>query len=116
MIFLVLLDVLLLSFLSYYNQYSILNSGFIHVFPFSLYLLKAESNHCMTVSVVIIVYFPVNLLHFLCCLTLCASLFFSSFALSLLPPTAAGLLIVLRLSIDKDIDRYHWPENMRLLL
>lgn len=43
---------------------------------------------------------------------LCASFFLSVH--SLFPPAAAGLLIVLRLSIDKDIDRYHWPENIRL--
>lgn len=70
----------------------------------SLYLLKAQWDHCMTISISTAVDFPVNLLHCLFCLTLCAFLFLSVH--SLFPPAAAGLLIVLRLSIDKDIDRY----------
>lgn len=68
-----------------------------------------------------------DLFHFRCCYfaslsllpdSLCFSLsfFFSFFLCALfLPPAAAGLMIVLRLSIDKDIDRYQRPENIRLL-
>lgn len=58
----------------------------------------------MTISIFTAVNFPVNLLHCFCSLTLCASLFLSVH--SLLSPAAAGLLNALRLSIDKDIDRY----------
>lgn len=79
-----------------------LNSCYV---PLSLYLLKSLGNHCMTISIFTAVNFSVNLLHCLCCLTLCASLFFPVHSL-FFPPAATGLLIVLRLSIDKDIDRY----------
>lgn len=82
----------------------------VHVIIFS------EWHHCMTISIFTAVNFPVNLLHCLCCLTLCASLFLSVHSLPPPPPAAAGLLIVLRLSIDKDIDRYQRTENIRLLL
>lgn len=52
---------------------------------------------------------PLSLSFYSCALSL-------SLSLSPLAPAAAGLLIVLRLSIDKDIDRYHLLKNIRLLL
>lgn len=62
----------------------------------------------MSVSISAATNSPVDLLHCGRGLTLYASLFFSVHS-SL--PAAAGLMIVLRLSIDKDIDRYQCPRT-----
>lgn len=78
----------------------------------SLYQLKV---HCMTISIFTAVDFLVKLLHCLMPDCLCFSLSFFFLCTLLFPPAAAGL-IVLRLSIDKDIDRYQWSENIELFL
>lgn len=62
---------------------------------------------------IISIFSAVDLLHCPCPDSLCFSLYVSSVRSP--SPAAAGLMLVLRLSIDKDIDRYQRSENMRLL-
>lgn len=60
----------------------------------------------------VVVFFNLQLL--MCFIVSVAWLFVLLFLFcALFPPAAAGLLIVLRLSIDKDIDRYHSSESIR---